>query len=84
VSAAVQRPLGDRKRRLLLLVELHVRRHGLPPSWGALAAASGMPRRHLATMLDGLRRDGLVSYTSAPLSVRVTRQGVRAALGGDR
>jgi hypothetical protein len=35
-------------------------------------------------MLDGLRRDGLVSYTSAPLSVRVTRQGVRAALGGDR
>jgi DNA-binding IclR family transcriptional regulator len=70
-----------KRRRLLVIVALSVREHGTSPTWGVLQRALGVDRIKLVRLLEALRADGLVTYTGASGSLRVTPAGVREAVG---
>ena len=75
--------LGKKQRRLLLAVELHRRQHGQGPLWRELREALETPKATLAFSLQSLRVEGYVAYTdNEPRSLRVTQQGLAAAVNG--
>ena len=73
---------GKQQRRLLLAAELYRRRHGHGPLWRELAAELGLGKTAFALRVQALHRQGLVAYTEEPLSLRVTPQGLVAAVNG--
>jgi hypothetical protein len=72
--------LGAKQRRLLVVVELYVRRHGQPPTWRELRALVGVGELPLVHLMRSLRDRGAVTFDESPRSLRVTPHGLRAAL----
>jgi DNA-binding IclR family transcriptional regulator len=77
----MRRP-GKQQRRLLLAAELYRRRHGHGPLWRELAAELGLGKAAFALRVQALHEQGLVAYTEEPRSLRVTPEGLAAALNG--
>lgn len=76
------KPLGPTQRKLLLLVALHRRQHGVAPTWTELQRAVGVPRYELVTRLHTLRERGLVTFVDdEPGTTDVTPRGGAAAVG---
>lgn len=72
-----------KRRKLLVLIALGVKQRGECPSWAALRAALGVGRFKFASLMESLRRDGLVTYDEdVPGSARVTPAGLRLAVRG--
>jgi SOS-response transcriptional repressor LexA len=78
----VKRP-AKAQRRILLAAELYRREHGQGPLWRELRAELGLAKGAFAHRVQALRAQGLVEYTvDEPRSLRVTEQGLVAALNG--
>lgn len=72
-----------KRRKLLILIALGVKQGGESPSWTALRVALGVGRFKFVSIMESLRRDGLVTYEDdVPGSARVTSAGLRLAVRG--
>jgi hypothetical protein len=77
------KPLGRTERKLVLLVELYRRQHGVGPSWTLLGRSLGVERLKLYYVLSGLRAKGALEWRDGwegRGSISATPAGVRAAL----
>jgi hypothetical protein len=70
------------QRRLLLAAELFYRRHGQAPTWGELRLMLDLSQTEVSGRVRSLERNGLVTFTKEPRSLRVTNEGLAAALNG--
>jgi biotin operon repressor len=76
---------GKQQRRILLAAELYRRQHGQAPLWRELREELGIGKAAFALRVQALRQRGLVTYTvDEPRSLRVTPQGLTAAVNGGR
>lgn len=76
------RKLGKKQRALLVSIELWRRQHGQAPLWRELAAELGLSKTAFALRMQALHERGLVAYSEQPRSLRVTPEGLKAAVGG--
>lgn len=65
----------DAQARVLELIDAHWATHGQGPAWSQLGKQADLDRHGVALVLNGLRKAGLVTFTSAPGSVRRTAPG---------
>ena len=72
--------LGRAQRSILLAAELYLRQHGHGPLWRELRGVTGLAPAEFAHRMEALRRHGLATYTAERRSLRVTPQGLAAAL----
>jgi RIO-like serine/threonine protein kinase len=77
------KPLGKTQRRILIAAELYRRKHGHAPLWRELRCTLGLTKAELPARMRALRKQGLLTYTTdEPRSLRVTPEGIAAALDG--
>jgi DNA-binding MarR family transcriptional regulator len=75
-------PAGMVQRRILLAAELFYRRHGQAATWAELRRMLGLSRMEISGRVRSLERNGLVTFSEEPRSLRVTAQGLELALNG--
>jgi DNA-binding MarR family transcriptional regulator len=75
---------GKVQRKILLAAELYRRQHGQSPTWAELRHMLGVDQSEIRGRIRSLERNGFVSFTTEPRSLRVTAEGLRAALNGKK
>ena len=78
------KPLGNTQRKILIAAALHHREHGQAPLWRELREPLQLGRGEFLQRMLALRKQGHVTFTAEPRSLRVTPQGLAAALNGKR
>jgi hypothetical protein len=74
--------LGKAQRQLLIAAELYRRQHGQAPLWRELREQLELRPAALGLRMQALRQQGLITYTEEPRSLRVTAEGLAAAVNG--
>lgn len=75
-----ERPIGVKRRKILLIIALSVDERGEAPPWSAMRNAIGVDRAKFQRLMGALRRDGLATWSGKPGSARVTPAGLEQAL----